>query len=198
MLHPWRPGFALGFKCLPRSAEGTVENSSPSCSLELFLSLLEGRKQCPAICHFVPTSMVSAVRKCPFFPPFCWLTSLLWSLGNSYGRLTGSRTKMTYSWSLMTEKNWVDVFWETVVPLQGYRNWLVCISYSALKVNPWAGCWVLRWQLWGVQTGVGLRQEARWSTHRIRTRIALGRLGLGGVGLSSCWLFPYQLDMLHL
>lgn len=86
----------------------------------------------------------------------------------------------------MAEDNWVDVFWETIVPLQGYRNWLACISCSGVRVTSQAGwevacsdhsygeCgWAWGWDKkpGGAHTGLG--QGWCW-----------GRLGLGGAGLS--------------
>lgn len=60
MLYPCKSALTLDFRCLPKCAEGTVQNS-PGCSFELLIS--EGREPCQAICCFVSGDMVSAVRQ---------------------------------------------------------------------------------------------------------------------------------------
>lgn len=156
MLHPWKSGLALGFRFLPRSAEGTVQNS-PDCSFKLFLSLSEGREQCGVICLFVPRNMLSLLLGSVLcfvfvFLTFCWLTLLLSSLGNSNGKLTSSRTMM---YILGGSYDGVNVFWKTVAPLQGYRIWLVCISYSVVKVTRRTG--------WEVTCSDYSYEESRWA-----------------------------------
>lgn len=156
MLYPWKPTLAVGFRCLPKCSEGTVQNN-PGCSFELLIS--EGREQRQAICYFVSRDMISAVLSFGSggFKTFCCLIFLLWSLGSSYAELTGSGTTVlcilgdsSCDWKL----SWCVLGNYSPSPRiqkQSCVHIMFCSEHYSME---WLRSWVLR-----LQTDLGLREN---------------------------------------
>lgn len=94
MLHTWKPGLALGFRH-PNLQRAQYRMEALVVPLN-FCFLFQKEENNVRLSVLLSLGMWSLLLGSVLFIPFCWLTWLLWSLRNSYGKLTSSRTKTTY------------------------------------------------------------------------------------------------------